>query len=184
MLKSWMAVVVMVLLTMLCAHADQDNGQPFGRMTEQEFEAFERFAASHGFDVEGEMKKVYAGDADAFVRVFQFSMRFTRLDANTRAYGNLLYSAFLNIMESGGDGVFVAALAKSPDDVRQRARDFFYYPMRKVPRRHRAEVEKEVRRDFPRIFPPEYEFGKDDALFDGTANNRLNLAARGRPVAD
>ena len=166
MLKSWVAVAFIVLLTIPYAQPDQDDGQPFGRMTEQNFAAFETFAGSHGLDVEGEMKKVYAGDSDAFVRVFQFSTRFTRLDAHARAYGNLLYSAFLNIMESDGDGVFVAALAKSPEDLRQRVRDFFYYPVRKVPRRHRAEVEKEVRRDYPRIFPTEYEFGKNDALFD------------------
>ena len=166
MLKGWSAAVVLMLMGTLCAQPAQDDGQPFGRMTDQDFEAFERYAASHGFDVEGEMKKVYAGDSDALARVFQFSTRFSRLDAQARAYGNLLYSTFLNVVESRGDEVFVAALLKLPEDVRQRARDFFYYPMRKVPRKHRAEVEKEVRRDFPRIFPPEYEFGKNDALFN------------------
>jgi len=155
-----------MLMGTLYVQPAQDDGRPFGPMSDRDFEAFERYAASHGLDVEGEMTKVYAGDSDAFARVFQFSMRFSRLDAQARAYGNLLYSTFLNIMEGRGDEVFVAALQKSPEDVRQRARDFFYYPMRKVPRKHRAENEAEVRRQFPRMFPPDYEFGKNDALFD------------------
>src|SRR5687767_8165306 len=98
------------------AQGDPDDGQPFGHSTDKDFEAFEHFASGHGLDVEAEMRKVYAGDADAFLRVFQFSTHFKRLDSHARAYGNLLYAIFLNIMESKGDAVFVAALQKSPED--------------------------------------------------------------------
>jgi hypothetical protein len=147
-------------------YAGVDDGQPFGTMGEKQFSAFVEYATSHGVDLEAEMKKAYAGDAAALARVFGLASGFKSLDAQAKAYGNLLYSTFLNIVERQGDGIFVSAIALLPESEWQRVRDFLFYPVRLAPRKHRAEVERETREQFPKLYPPEYEFGKNDALFN------------------
>jgi hypothetical protein len=160
-------VAAALFLTMVgVAFPSEDDGQPFGRMTEKDFAAFEKFASAHSLDVETEMKKVYSGDSAALAAVLRFSTVFDRLDSQARAYGNLLYATFLNVVEKRGDEVFVSALAVLSESERQRARDFFYYPVRKVPKKHRSDVERETRERFPRLFPLGYQFGKNDALFN------------------
>jgi hypothetical protein len=148
------------------SYAGVDDGQPFGTMGEKQFNAFVEYATTHGVDLEAEMNKAYAGDAAALARVFGLASGFKSLDAQAKAYGNLLYSSFLNIVEKQGDGIFVSAIALLPDSDRQRVRDFLFYPVRLAPRKHRAEVERETRDQFPRLYPPEYRFGNNDALFN------------------
>ena len=158
-------VVVTILAVAIGTATAQDDGQPFGPIAEKDFDAFIEFAKTHGLDVEAEMNKVYAGDAMALARVLKFAAVFDSLDSYAKVYGNMLYSTFLNLMERQGSAIFIKALDSLPENRRQRARDFFYYPMQKVPKEHRAEVEKQVREDFPAIFPPDYEFAKNDSLF-------------------
>ncbi|HZC82049.1 MAG TPA: hypothetical protein VE222_10110 [Nitrospiraceae bacterium] len=111
------------------------------------------------------MAKVYKGDATALATVFRFGTTFDVMDSHAKAYGNLMFSTFLNIMESRGEEIFVKALNLLSDDEKQRTRDFFYYPVHILPKPDRERQEKDAREQFPHLFPPEYEFGKNDKLF-------------------
>lgn len=145
--------------------SDEDDGQPFGRVRERDFERLVAGAKDHGVDVQADMEKAHKGDKDALTRVFGLSVTFERMDAVTKAYGNLIFASFLNLVEARGETFFVEALASHPEAVRQRVRDFIYYAVTRVPKGHRKEVEQEVRRDLPLLFPAGYVFGQDDALF-------------------
>jgi len=156
---------LILALSVLPALTATDEGQPFGRMGEKDFESFIAYAGSHGLDVNAEMKLAYDGDAKALARVFELSTTFKSLNFEARAYGNLLFSTLLNLGETRGNQIFIDALALINDSCRQRVRDFFYYPVKLVPKRKRAEIERETREHQPWLFPPEYEFGKNDVLF-------------------
>ena len=158
------AALMMALVT--SAHADLDDGRPFGVMGEKEFEAFARYASAHDVDLEAEMSKAYAGDPAGLARVFGLAASFQTLDANARAFGNLLFSTFLNIGESRGDAIFVKAIDLIPESERQRVRDFLFYPVLLTPAEHRTEAERAAREQFPRLFPSDYQFAKGDELFD------------------
>jgi hypothetical protein len=155
---------VLGLATLVYA-TDAEEGAPFGQMNEKDFDRFVDLVRTRGVDVNEEMEKAYKGDKDALGRVFALSTGFQKLDKMTRVYGNLMFSAFLNLVEDKGQAFFADALESQPDDVRQRVRDFVYYAITQVPRKHRAEVEKEVRRDYPRIFPAEYFYGRGRSPF-------------------
>ena len=57
-------------------------------MDEKDFAAFEKFALERGLDVEAEMTKVYAGDAEALARVFAFSTTFVLANTQMRPRRN------------------------------------------------------------------------------------------------
>jgi hypothetical protein len=145
--------------------SDADDGLPFGKMRERDFDRLVAGAKDHGVAIHAEMEKARKGDKDALARVFGLSATFERMDAVTKVYGNLIFTSFLNLVEARGETFFAEALASQPEAVRQRVRDFVYYAVTRVPKGHRKEVEKEVRRDFHLLFPADYVFGQDDALF-------------------
>lgn len=164
----WHTVVAGCLLLGMATFflaSDADDGVPFGQMSEKDFDRFVELIRARGVDVNAEMERAYKGDKAALGRVFVLSTSFHKMDKMTRIYGNLMFSAFLNLVEERGEGFFAETLESQADDVRQRVRDFVYYAVTQVPRKHREEVEKEVRRDFPRIFPTDYVYGQGSDPF-------------------
>jgi hypothetical protein len=64
-----------------------------------------------------------------------------------------------------GVEVFVKVLDRQSPEVQQRVRDFLYYPMLRVPKEHRKQVEEENNRMYPTLFPKGFQFGHDDPVF-------------------
>jgi hypothetical protein len=142
-----------------------DDGMPFGKITDSDTDHLMEFARAHGFDLSSELQKAYAKDTNALARVFGFSLSFKSLDQNARTYGQVIYSSLLNLGETIGPEQYSAVVLTQSPEVQQRVRDFLYFPMTRVPKNERAQVDKEVREDFPRLFPKDYQFGHDDPLF-------------------
>ena len=142
-----------------------DDGMPFGKITDSDTERLMQFAKERGFDFGSEIQKAYAKDTNALARIFRFSMAFTILDQNARTYGQIIYSSLLNLGEVIGPDQYSAVVVAQEPKVQQRVRDFLYFPETRVPKEELAQVNKEVREDFPKLFPKDYEFGRDDSLF-------------------
>jgi hypothetical protein len=154
-----LALSLLIGLSGLVYPSDADDGVPFGQIREKDFDRFVTLVQSRGLDVNLEMEKVYKGDKVALAKVLELSTGFQKLDTMTRIYGNLMFSAFLNLVEERGEAFYADVLDLQSEEVRQRVRDFVYYGVTQVPKKHRAEVEREVRRDFPRVFPADYVYG-------------------------
>ena len=92
------------------------------------------------------------------------SLSLKTLDGNARAYGQVVYSSLLNLGETMGVEAYAKVLDRQEPKVRQRIRDFLYYPMLRVPKEQRQEAIKAVRGDYPTLFPKDYEFGRDDPI--------------------
>jgi len=146
---------------------------PFGDLTDGDADKLLALASSNGLELRPTIEKVYAGDKEALATLLRFSTQLKSLDISTRAYGNMVYSIFLNLGEAKSPQLFIPVLLDQPPQVRQRVRDFLWYPMFCVPEEHRAEVEREVHGDFPLLFPPDFVFGKDDSLFNKAPNTAL-----------
>ena len=145
---------------------EMDLGVPYGKMSRKDVDRFLELSRSRGVDMDKEMPKAYQGDPAALSRIFSLSTGFRKMDKMTRVYGNFIFSMFLDMGEAKGETVFGAAVAAQPLDVRQRVRDFVFYAVTQVPRRQRQEMERELRSNFPRVFPAEYVYARGDPLFE------------------
>ena len=105
---------------------------------------------------------------EALARLFKFSLAFKTLDANARTYGQIIYSSLLNLGEGVGVDAYVKVLDRQSPAVQQRVRDFLYYPMLRVPKEHRREVEQENSRMYPTLFPKGFQFGHDPVFVNQT----------------
>jgi hypothetical protein len=142
-----------------------DDGMPFGKITDSDTDHLMQFAKEKGFDLSAELQKAYAKDTNALARIFGFSMTFESLDQNARTYGQVIYSSFLNLGETMGPEQYSSVVVAQSPEVQQRIKDFLYFPTTLAPKKERAQVDKEVREDFPKLFPKDYKFGHDDPLF-------------------
>jgi hypothetical protein len=142
-----------------------DDGMPFGKITDSDTDQLKQFAKEKGFDLSSELQKAYAKDTNALARIFGFSMTFTSLDQNALTYGQVIYSNFLNLGETMGPEQYSSVVVAQSPEVQQRIRDFLYFPTTLAPKQERAQVDKEDREEFPKLFPKDYEFGHDDPLF-------------------
>jgi hypothetical protein len=146
---------------------DPSSGTPFGDTTSQDEAKLVAFAHAKGVDLQATLGLAYEGDADALREVFGLAMHFTDLDVPARAYGNMLHSMFLNIAEARGLQDFTSVLVHQDASTLQRVRDFLYYPaVCAASPSERAEAESTARREFPRLWPADYVFGKGDRLFE------------------
>ena len=145
---------------------ETDDGMPFGPLTDSDASNLVSFAQRQGLDLNGKMQMAYEhGNTNALADVFALSLKFKVLDKNAKAYGQVIYSAFLNLGESGRID-FCAAMVLQPDPVRQRIRDFLYYAfMKSTPQSERDAALKDTRTDSPLLFPDGYTFGKNDPIF-------------------
>jgi hypothetical protein len=164
------AFIFFALAALSQAQGVSDDGAPFGRIDEADIERLYQFAATKDFDLKAELAKVYSSDTkldeNALGRVFAFSRQFETLDANARAYGQMIYSSLLNIGEGISVDGYVKILERQPADVQQRIRDFLFYPYaRHVSEAHWEETMEETRRIYPTLFPKGFRFGHDDPVF-------------------
>ena len=150
-------------LLISCSFAN--DGMPFGKITGDDVVNLTKFAKSQGVDLGADGKKMYKKDKEALSRIFKLSIAFKSLDQNARTYGQVIYSSLLNLAESMGIEEYSKIVTAQSPEVKQRIRDFLYYSLTKVPKKDRKQVEKEIRSDFPILFPADYEFGKNDPIF-------------------
>jgi hypothetical protein len=160
-----LGVLMLVPIPAQASWSDMDLGIPYGKMSRKDVDRFLELSRSRGVDIDVEMPKAYQGDATALSRIFSLSTGFQKMDKMTRVYGNFIFSMFMDMGESKGEGFFGEAVAAQPAEVQQRVRDFVFHALSQVPRKERQEVEGEIRRDFPRLFPADFVHGRDDPLF-------------------
>jgi len=158
-------VLLLASLVVSCSLHAQDDGMPFGQIGDADVDRLAEFAKKSGFDLKPEMERVYKKDEAALARLFKCSLAFKTLDANARTYGQIIHSSLLNLGEAIGVDAYVKILDRQSPQVQQRVRDFLYYPMLRVPKEHRKEVEEENSRAYPTLFPKGFEFGHDDPIF-------------------
>jgi hypothetical protein len=163
-------IIVALLLAVTVTAAERTpgpvpDGMPFGPVEEADVDRLAEFAKKSGFDLKPEMERVYKKDEEALARLFKFSLSFTTLDANARTYGQIVCSSLLNLGEPIGVDAYVRVLDRQPPEVQQRVRDFLYYPMLRVPKEQRKQVEEENNRMYPTLFPRGFHFAHDDPVF-------------------
>ena len=171
-------IVMLVLMTPGCSHRPAaevdasakaemvDNGMPFGKISEENLDQLFAFARSKGVDLRTELEKAYKKDTESLGRVFQFSTQFETLDQNCRAYGQIIYSSFLNLGEAWGVKPYGQVLSAQTPEIQQRIRDFIFYAVTLLPEEKRKQVEVETKKAYPEIFPADYVFGKGDPLIE------------------
>lgn len=142
-----------------------DNKIPFGPLTEVDMDQLIKFGRARGFDLQPELERVYKKDEEALARLFTLSLKFKKFDRNTRAYGQVIYSCFTKFGESDGVDWYLKILDRQTADIQQRVRDLLYYPLLRVPKDKRKENRDEISRMYPRLFPPDFQFGHNDPIF-------------------
>ena len=158
-------IVALAFLAVCYPSQAQDDGMPFGPVSDGDVDRLGEFAKKSGFDLKPEMERVYNKDEEALARLFKFSLAFNTLDANARTYGQLLYTSLLNLGEAHGLDAYVKVLDRQSQEVQQRIRDFLYYPMLRVPKEQRKQAEEENKRMYPSLFPKGFQFGHNDPVF-------------------
>jgi hypothetical protein len=163
--------VALFLCLISSAFAAVDDGMPFGDITDANVDALGAFAKTKGIDILSEMEKVYKKkDTAALARVFQFSAKLSSLDINSRAYGQIIYSSFLNLGESWGVKAYAQVVNSQRPEVQQRIRDFIFYPVSLLPVKERDRQERETKKAYPLMFPADYSFGQGNPIFQKTPN--------------
>jgi hypothetical protein len=157
-----MSRLLLVASFVICSSTfAQNDGMPFGRIGDSDVDRLAEFAKKRGFDLNAEMERVYNKDEEALARLFKFSLVFNTLDANARTYGQIVYSALLNLGEV--TDAYFKVLDRQPPEIQQRIRDFLYYPYLKIPKEHRNEAEQG--RVYQMLFPKGFQFGRNDPVF-------------------
>jgi hypothetical protein len=141
------------------------DATPFGPIGEVDVDQLMKFARARGFDLQPEMQRIYKKDEDALARLFGLSLGFKRFDKNARTYGQIMYTCWLRFGEAYGIELYLKVLDRQPDDVQQRVRDFLYYPLLRMPKEKRRENQEEIRKMYPRLFPADFQFGRNDPIF-------------------
>jgi hypothetical protein len=159
------ALFLVCMCVTIRASSGYNTGQPFGEVGDAEMNQLQAYGKSQGVDLIGDMKRAYQKDDAALARVFCFSLKFDKLDPNARAYGQIIYSSFLNLAEVMGVDRYSSLVAAQPKAIRQRIRDFIYFDVTQAPKEIRQQVEAGARESAPALFPKNYVFGEDDALF-------------------
>jgi len=160
-----LVILLTVTTAALAGPTGYNSGMPFGALGPKDLSRLEVYANTEGYDLMRDLKLVYQKDVEALARVFRFSVKFTKLDRNARAYGQLIYSSFLNLSETLGAEPYAGVVASQRIEVRQRIRDFIYYDATQAPKEKRAQVEALARKSAPLLFPADYVFGANDPIF-------------------
>jgi hypothetical protein len=138
---------------------------PFGPISEVDVDQLMKFGRARGFDLQPEMVRIYKKDEEALARLFGLSSKFKKFDRNARTYGNIMYSCWLKFGETYGVDLYLKVVDRQSDDVQQRVRDFLYYPLLRMPKEKRKENLEEIRKMYPRLFPTDFKFGRNDPIF-------------------
>lgn len=142
-----------------------NTGMPFGFIGPKELDHLAAYAKKEGTDLMGDMNLAYQKDEAALARVFAFSLKFKKLNRDAKAYGQLVYSSFLNLGGVYGVERYSRLVSAQPEAVRQRIRDFIYYDVTQAPRKLRTEAEAGARKSAPLLFPNDYVFGAGNGIF-------------------
>ena len=160
-----LALSAIVTLSLPLKAQDSNSATPFGSIGEVEVDQLMKFGRTKGFDLQPEMQRIYLKDEEALARLFRLSLQFKRFNRNSRTYGQIMYSCWLRFSESYGVDLYLKVLDRQPADVQQRVRDFLYYPLLRVPKEKRKENQEEIRKMYPRLFPTDFQFGRNDPIF-------------------
>ena len=158
-------VFALIVLTLAGRALGNDEGTPFGKISQSDYNKLGTLARTHGIDIESEIGKVYdKKDAAALGRIFKLALFFETLDPVTKAYGQVIFSSFLTMSESK-DFNYAAVVAAQKPEIQQRIRDFIYYPISQSSGAERTEADKGIRVEAPLLFPADYVFGHNDPIF-------------------
>jgi hypothetical protein len=162
-----MAVALLTVLALPRSVKSQNpkDATPFGPIEEVDVDQLMKFGRASGFDLQPEMQRIYQKDEDALARLFALSLKFKKFDKNARTYGQIMYSCWLKFGEAYGVDLYLKVLDRQPDEVQQRVRDFLYYPLLRMPKDKRKENQEEIHRMYPRLFPSDFKFGRNDPIF-------------------
>jgi hypothetical protein len=161
------AVALLAILALARPVQAQSSNDPapFGPISEVDVDQLMKFGRARGFELQPEMQRIYKKDEEALARLFGLSSKFKRFDRNARTYGNIMYSCWLKFGEAYGVDLYLKVLDRQSDDVQQRVRDFLYYPLLRMPKEKRKENQEEIHRMYPRLFPTDFKFGRNDPIF-------------------
>ncbi len=158
--------LVAILTWSLPVQAQSSTGAtPFGQISEVDVDQLMKFGRARDFDLQPEMERIYKKDEEALARLFRLSLKFKKFDRKARTYGQIMYSCWLKFGELYGVDLYLKVLDRQPDEVQQRVRDFLYYPLLRMPKEKRKENLEEIRRMYPRLFPTDFHFGRNDPIF-------------------
>jgi len=160
-----LALSTILALSLPVQAQNPKDATPFGPIGEVDVDQLMKFARARGFDLQPEMQRIYKKDEDALARLFGLSLGFKKFDKNARTYGQIMYSCWLRFGEAYGVELYLKVLDRQPDDVQQRVRDFLYYPLLRMPKEKRKENQEEIRKMYPRLFPTDFQFGRNDPIF-------------------
>jgi hypothetical protein len=160
-----LAVFILVSCTIQAQEAGYNTGMPFGLIGQKELDRLKAYAKNEGVDLMGDAKRASENNEAALVHMLAFSLKFTKLDGNAKAYGQIVYSSFLNLSEAFGLDRYSKLVASQPEAIRQRIRDFIFYDATQAPLKEREKVEEEARKSAPLLFPSNYVFGANDPIF-------------------
>jgi hypothetical protein len=160
------AVVLAILSLTRPAKAQGSNdATPFGQISEVDVDQLMKFGRARDFDLQPEMDRIYKKDEEALARLFRLSLKFKKFDRKARTYGQIMYSCWLKFGELYGVDLYLKVLDRQPDEVQQRVRDFLYYPLLRMPKEKRKDNLEEIRRMYPRLFPADFQFGRNNPIF-------------------
>jgi hypothetical protein len=126
----------------------------------------QKFAMSHGVDLDAILKELPEDDRQAWKKVFGLTMHFTRFDRSAEVYGYRLFTAFSYFIDSVGEAKFADLIDGQSSEVRQRVRDFLYYEAVNADHEVMKNNERLLRMKLKRVFPASYSFGANDPLFE------------------
>jgi hypothetical protein len=167
----FLLTIFLVAVTAM-VHAQEKNavpGMPFGPVSDADLDHLQEFAETTGFDLKGEISRVYGRDKkideEALGRVFKFSLSLKTFDQNARAYGHIIFISLDRIGEPFGVDYYVKILERQPANVQQRIRDFLFYPYSTLPTQDRAEAQDGLHKAYPTLFREDFKFAFGDSLF-------------------
>ena len=164
--SSFVAVALGLLTLAGPVHAQSSTqAAPFGPTSEVDVDQLMKFGKARGFDLEPEMQRIYKKDEEALARLFALSLKFKKFDRKARTYGQIMYTCWLRFGETYGVDLYLKVLDRQSEDVQQRVRDFLYYPLLRMPKEKRKENVEEMRKMYPRLFPADFKFGRNDPIF-------------------
>src|ERR1039457_4834900 len=160
-----LALFAILALSLPVKAQSSNDATPFGPIGQVDIDQLMKFGRARGFDLQPEMERVYKKDEDALARLFELSLKFKKFDRHSRTYGQVICSCWLRCGEAYGVDLYLKVLDRQPADVQQRVRDFLYYPLLRMPKEKRRENQEEIRRMYPRLFPTDFQFGRNDPIF-------------------
>ena len=170
--------------TMAMASSPDYSGQSFYSLMDppslEEQASLQRFAMSHGFNVEGFLAEPPESDAE-WGKFFSLAVTFTSFDANARFYGHAVYVTYFSYVSYLSADRYSELLSKQKPEVVQRIRDFLYLDAAGAKEPARTALERKYRSGLSKLFPPSYKFGEGDVLFNSNSLSQPKQAGE-RPT--